>query len=135
MRVDRISPPPPKPRAAAGRSAAGFATMLESAAGAAAAPAPEEPAPSPETAALAAEIYAAGAQAEAVDQQARRHGRAMLQAMAALQTAMLGGGEAQARAHLARLAAQTTPADDPILRLILREIGLRAAVELARLTT
>ncbi|MEJ0049131.1 MAG: flagellar assembly protein FliX [Rhodospirillales bacterium] len=39
---------------------------------------------------------------------------------------------AEARVLLARLAASAPEADDPVLRLILREIGVRAAVELAR---
>jgi hypothetical protein len=56
----------------------------------------------------------------------------MLQALAALQLAVLGGTAAEARARLAELAAQPAEATDPLLRLILREIGARAAVELAR---
>jgi hypothetical protein len=65
------------------------------------------------------------------DRQARRHGRAMLQALGALQVSLLAGGDAASQA-LADLASHIPDADDPVLRLILREIGVRAAVELAR---
>ena len=67
-----------------------------------------------------------------IDRQARRHGRAMLQALGAVQLSMLDGGGDAARAQLAAAAAQAPAAHDPVLRLILREISLRAAVELAR---
>jgi hypothetical protein len=124
MRIDRISPlaSPPAPRRAA---APGFAALLESPGEAAAAEAAQP-------AALAAGIFAAAADAEAADSRARRHGKAMLQALAALQLAVLGGSEGAARAKLAELAGQAPQADDPVLRLIMREIGVRAAVELAR---
>jgi hypothetical protein len=72
---------------------------------------------------------------EARDKQARRHGRAMLQALGAVQLAVLGGDDGQARTALAALACAAEDrheADDPVLQLILREIGVRAAVELAR---
>jgi hypothetical protein len=65
------------------------------------------------------------------DRKARRHGRAMLQALGALQVVLLEGGGPAAEA-LSHLAADVPEADDPVLRLILREIGVRAAVELAR---
>ena len=65
------------------------------------------------------------------DRQARRHGRAMLQALGAMQLSLLDGDDVAVRA-LADLAAQVPEADDPVLRLILQEIGVRAAVELAR---
>jgi hypothetical protein len=67
----------------------------------------------------------------AADRKARRHGRAMLRALGALQVSLLDGAGTEAQA-LAQLAACLPEADDPILRLILREIGVRAAVELAR---
>jgi hypothetical protein len=71
------------------------------------------------------------------DRDARRHGRALLHALGAMQLALLGSGDSdeagEATAQLARLAASEPAADDPVLRLILREIGVRAAVELARL--
>jgi hypothetical protein len=72
---------------------------------------------------------------QARDKQARRHGRAMLQALGAVQLALLAGDDGQARAALAALAATAIAgheADDPVLQLILREIAVRAAVELAR---
>jgi hypothetical protein len=81
--------------------------------------------------------YDAASEAVSADKEARRHGRALLQALGAIQLALLGsdlaveGGEAHAQ--LARLAASAPLADDPVLRLILREIGVRAAVELARI--
>ncbi len=76
--------------------------------------------------------YAAAYQAEMADREARRHGRAMLQALAALQMAVLDGSAAEARGSLAALAGRAAQAHDPVLRLILREIGVRAAVELGR---
>jgi hypothetical protein len=69
------------------------------------------------------------------DRDGRRHGRAMLKALGAVQLALLGGDEGAARDALDTLAgvARDAPSgDDPVLRLILREIGVRAAVELAR---
>jgi hypothetical protein len=74
------------------------------------------------------------------DRTARRHGRAMLHALGALQLALLlpptpdpeADREEDARAHLADLARRMPAAEDPVLRLILREISVRAAVELAR---
>lgn len=76
--------------------------------------------------------YAVAYQAEMADREARRHGRAMLQALAALQRAVLEGSPAEARGSLAALAGRAAQAHDPVLRLILREIGVRAAVELGR---
>jgi hypothetical protein len=72
---------------------------------------------------------------EARDKEARRHGRAMLQALGKVQLAVLGGDDGQARCALAALACTAGSkheADDPVLQLILREIAVRAAVELAR---
>lgn len=68
------------------------------------------------------------------DRAARRHGHAVLDALASLQLARLrpGGPGGEARATLAALACGGADAADPALRLILREIALRAAVELAR---
>jgi hypothetical protein len=84
---------------------------------------------------LAASVEAAEEALERADRAARRHGRAMLQALAGLQLAMLGddaAGGTAARERLAALVGGMPAADDPVLRLILREIGARAAVELAR---
>jgi hypothetical protein len=125
MRVDRVSAPPARPATRPASGAAGFAGLLEDAAPAAAAAPPHALPP-------VADILAAEADAGVADRQARRHARAMLQALAALQLAVLGGTAAEARARLAELAAQPAEATDPLLRLILREIGARAAVELAR---
>jgi hypothetical protein len=66
------------------------------------------------------------------NRRARRHGRAMLRALRDLQAALLAGPQDSASAALADLAARMPETDDPALRLILGEIGARAAVELAR---
>ena len=73
--------------------------------------------------------------AEVSDREARRHGQAMLAALAALQRALLAdGGQAEALAHLAGLAAATPLAADPVLRATVGAIALRAQVELAKRT-
>ena len=119
---------------AAPRDDGAFASMLTPQEEAAAA---AETAPSAHLSSVAwlqanvADVFARTAQ----DREARRHGRALLQALAGLQRAALQGDGDQARAALATLAetARDEPeADDPVLRLILREIAVRAAVELAR---
>jgi len=69
---------------------------------------------------------------EVLDRQARRHGKAMLEALAGLQMAVLGGDAGSGRARLVELSKAPPEAADPVLRLILREINIRAAVELAR---
>jgi hypothetical protein len=59
----------------------------------------------------------------------------MLKALGSLQLAMLFSDDDQARAAMTTLAArmrEATPTTDAVLRAILREIGIRAAVELAR---
>ena len=72
------------------------------------------------------------------DKEARRHGMALLKALGAVQLAMLGSGDDTSQAMTTAIAAlagavrDAPPADDAVLRLILREIGIRAAVELAR---
>jgi hypothetical protein len=78
-----------------------------------------------------ADVFARTAQ----DRRARRHGRALLQALAGVQRAALAGDGDRGQAALAALACTAMDeheADDPVLRLILREIAVRAAVELAR---
>jgi hypothetical protein len=125
MRVDRITPAPALAALRTAPAETGFAALLDSAAGAAAAEAPQ-------AAATAGAIVAAARHADTADRHARRHAKAMLQALAALQLAVLDGEEAEARAQLAALASLPAEADDPVLRLILREISARAAVELAR---
>lgn len=81
---------------------------------------------------LAASAYTAAYAAEVTDREARRHGRAMLQALARLQHGLLNGSPGRAHAELAALACRDMPAHDPLLRLVLREISVRAAVELNR---
>jgi len=136
MGVDRVSPGVPglaqgvAPRGAPGLApgpspgAPGFADLL--------APAAPQTAGATQAATPCALAFDEADRRAASDRQARRHGRDMLQALGALQLAMLGGGEAAARAQLAGLAEAAPAAHDPVLRLILREISLRAAVELAR---
>ena len=66
------------------------------------------------------------------DRAARQHGAAALEALAALHRALLGGaGQAEPLARLEQLATLPAAAD-PRLDAILRAIGTRAAVELAR---
>ncbi len=67
------------------------------------------------------------------DREARRRGKELLQALSALQHAMLGGGDdAAALTDLARLLSGIPKATDPSLSGIVREIAVRAAVEVAR---
>ncbi len=67
------------------------------------------------------------------DRHARRHGRAMLDALAALQRALLGEGDDPDVLHrLAALVAHCPSAADPALRATLSAVALRAQVELAR---
>lgn len=80
---------------------------------------------------LALQEAAAG---RARDRVARRHGEAVLTALMALQLKLLGGplhGGA-ALGHLARLVAELPEAADPTLRSLIRDVALRAEVELAR---
>jgi hypothetical protein len=67
------------------------------------------------------------------DRQARRRGRDLLEALAALHCAVLAGPpDAASLASLAALAAPSAEAADPALRRIVADIRLRAHVELAR---
>ncbi len=67
------------------------------------------------------------------DRQARRHGRAMLDGLAALQRALLGGeDDPGALDRLAALVEHCPQADDPALRATLAAVALRASIELAR---
>ena len=142
MAIDRIgtraglqSPAEP----AAPQHDSGFANLLpaetsQAQTSEAASPAPLPPPSASGVAWLQAGITQALAR-ETQDKEARRHGRAMLQALGAVQLAVLGGDDRRARSALASLASTAEDehqADDPVLRLILREIGVRAAVELAR---
>ena len=136
-RIDRVragTPPAPggAPFAVA-REDGAFASMLTPG-DAAAPPAEAQPAAAAGVAWLQANVADVFARA-AQDREARRHGRALLAALAGLQRAALAADGAQAHTALAALAATVDAhheADDPVLRLILREIGVRAAVELAR---
>ena len=67
------------------------------------------------------------------DRRAHKHGRAVLDALARLQLALLGGDpDSTALRTLAALIEQAPAADDPALRTMLGAIALRAEVELAR---
>ena len=66
------------------------------------------------------------------DGAAEGHGQALLRALAGLQLASLGTGEACARDALAALAQDLPSAGDPRLDAVLKAIAQRAAVELAR---
>jgi hypothetical protein len=133
MRIDPFTGPaaPAAPRPTP--SAPGFDALLPG-------QAPDAPAGAgPATRAAAPTVLtqaaplAEQAEARAVrDRAARRHGRAMLEALAGLQVAVLAGEQDTARATLADLATAAPEAADPVLRLILNEINIRAAVELAR---
>jgi len=121
----RRAPPPSStiPRSGAGR----FAVTTK-------ADRPQGPAPaaaaSPLDAMLALQEQAADATR---DRQARQHGQALLQALAALQHAMLAGGaETESLQRLAALIAACPAATDPALASIIAGLSLRAQVELAR---
>jgi hypothetical protein len=138
MQVERVRPgaTPVATRKAA--AADGFSQLLETrpeggavedAGGASAAAAPGAPVAAAPLSGLMS--YEQACERVQSDRNARRHGRAMLQALRALQVVVLEDGDTAAAA-LSHLAADIPEADDPVLRLILREIGVRAAVELAR---
>ena len=66
------------------------------------------------------------------DREARRHGETILEALAALQRALLGGGSRAELAELAGLARNMPKAADPRLAGVQRALLVRVAVELAR---
>lgn len=67
------------------------------------------------------------------DREARRHGRALLEELAELQKSLLSGAdEGASLERLAALLGRMPAAADPALASILRSVGLRARVELAR---
>ncbi len=67
------------------------------------------------------------------DEAASRQGSEVLQAMAGLQRALLGGSGQAAHHSLEALAKNLPKAADPALDAVLQAIALRAAVERARL--
>jgi hypothetical protein len=147
MRVEKLRPQALGGAVRRADGAAGFGALLDAAGAGDTGPAHEASQPreagAPEQATAAAQAapiggmlnYDSAMQAVAADRLARRHGRAMLRALGALQLAMLGAEGDGAGRQLAALAADMPAADDPVLRLILREIGVRAAVALARAGT
>jgi hypothetical protein len=66
------------------------------------------------------------------DRAARRHGEALLAALADLQRTVLEGGAADPR-RLAALAREVPEAEDPGLRAAVAAVALRARIELARM--
>jgi hypothetical protein len=66
------------------------------------------------------------------DRAAARQGAALLDAMAGLQQALIGGDQETARACLATRAESPAGAADPRLDSVLKAVAQRAAVELAR---
>ncbi len=115
----------PVRRAGAG-GAGGFRVATDGAAGAAAGPAGAAAVSMPSLLGLQEALGDA-----ADDRDARRQADEMLDALRALQRALLDGGDGAAAA-LGRLARRMTPAADPGLRAVQRAVGVRAAVEEAR---
>ncbi len=77
----------------------------------------------------------AGCEAELADREARRHGREILDALAALQKALLASaGSAESLTRLAVLAHLSPTAHDPELARVLSSIRLRAQLEIMRRT-
>ncbi len=66
------------------------------------------------------------------DREARRHGQAMLAALAALQRGLLGGAGSGALEQAAALARAAPAPADPRLAAVQRAILVRVAVEAAR---
>ena len=66
------------------------------------------------------------------DRRARSHGQALLAALSGLQLALLDDGTGAALETLSRLAGDASPAADPKLQAVLRAIGQRVAVEVAK---
>ena len=70
---------------------------------------------------------------DSTDREARRHGQDLLDALAALQRALLtSAGSAQSLAHLAALAKVDLTVHDPMLARVLSSIRLRARLEILR---
>ena len=68
------------------------------------------------------------------DREAARRGKELLEALGALQRALLGSGQiGEALGSLTVLVDRVPHAADPSLATVVREIALRATVELARL--
>ena len=126
----RVSPPGRRPAA---RGTGGVGNFSEAMAGQTG-----EGAPSASTAgpvALDALLALLEVPAPGGDREAARHGEELLDALERLRLGLLTGAVPRATLeHLARLAGQQAArADDPRLSEVLREIELRAAVELAKL--
>lgn len=67
------------------------------------------------------------------DREARRHGRAILEALAELQKALLGGSDdSEVLGRLGALLGSLPPAADAGLAVLLNSVSLRARIELAR---
>lgn len=66
------------------------------------------------------------------DREAREHGEALLHGLAALQRALLGGGDPGTLTRLAALVRRAPAPADPRLLAVQRALLVRVAVELAR---
>lgn len=127
MIVAKAGPAPAPPPKVARPTAAGF--QIPQQADAATGPAPPPPA-SPLDGVLALQEQETDAPR---NRQARRHGQALIEALAALQHSLLDGSDNRAKLeHLAMLAQTCPDAADPALTAILGALALRARVELAR---
>ena len=127
MIVAKAGPTPAPPPRVARSAGAGF--HVPSPAEGAAAPAPPSSA-TPLDAVLALQEQEAEARR---NRQARRHGQALIEALAALQHGLLDGSDSPALLDRLVVLAQTCPdAADPALNAILGAVALRAQVELAR---
>jgi hypothetical protein len=120
----RVAPAPPTPARA---GSTGFSVET---------PAPRASAAPPASGVLALEGMLALQEtgAEIVrDREARRHGQALLKGLAALQHALLAGGDQGAALEtLAALAGTCPEAVHPGLAGVVQALALRAQVELAR---
>lgn len=138
-----VEPPAASPAARRNRAAGGFRVPSDPRA----ADAPDAPTPADATPVFAAfmegllglqeEAAEAPSMAGARDREARRHGQALLSALAEMQLTLVGQGDAPATlaslsARLSGLSAAIPLAADPRLRAIVAAIALRARLELAR---
>ena len=138
MTVGGVAAASPAQRAARRGAAGGFAVPAESAADVGAAAATEA-----SSAVMLGGMLALQEEdsAEIRDRRARRHGHAMLEELARLQRALLGGPEQGAEEggdqggalrRLEGLTRMVPDAADPALRGLIQSVALRAQIELAR---
>ncbi len=118
----------------AGASASGASFRLPAEpAGAAGAAAATAPARGLDALLALQETAASTGDAATRDREARRHGRDLLEALAALQRALLSGDAGEATlGRLGALLRSMPDAADPALGAVLRSVALRVRLELAR---